>query len=159
MDKELFLQEYYYLEDKILKLEEILGTYDKDELWYRPRPNCSKELLQEQLLAMKKYMEILQKRAELEKIDLKILSYTWNNRQEFVLDESSVRKSSDGKIEYELLYNPDKNGKAEGIMYCQLGTYLRTHIGDIPEYSFGFADSIVTQVLEVLNKNEKSNAI
>ena len=60
--KKRFIAEYLELQDKYLKLVAMIYTeHDLD---------CPRELLCEQLDAMKTYMRILERRAEIEEIDL-----------------------------------------------------------------------------------------
>lgn len=60
--------EYHQLKIRCEKLEAMCKKYAAGELGFTP--NCSLELLQEQLSYMLRYKEILEARAEIEGIDL-----------------------------------------------------------------------------------------
>lgn len=66
--KDRFKAEYYQLKIRKDKLEEMTKKWDKGELNFTP--TCSREIYQEQLSAMSKYMSILEHRAELEGVEL-----------------------------------------------------------------------------------------
>ena len=66
--KDRFKAEYYQLVLRADGLEKILGKYKSGTLAFTP--NSSYELLYEQLVYMKNYIEVLEKRAELESIEL-----------------------------------------------------------------------------------------
>ena len=66
--KDRFRAEYYGLSEKIGKLQNMLEKYRSGTLDFKP--NCSYELLYEQLIFMKAYRDILIERAEIEDIDL-----------------------------------------------------------------------------------------
>ena len=63
--------EYHQLDIRIRKLEAMCEKYAAGELDFTP--NCSLELLQEQLGYMKQYRTILEERAEIEGIELEDL--------------------------------------------------------------------------------------
>lgn len=66
--KERFKAEYWQEKIRHDKLEEMLVKYDADKLDFTP--TCPIELLQEQLLIMKKRLYILKVRAQLEGVNL-----------------------------------------------------------------------------------------
>lgn len=66
--KDRFKAEYHQLVIRIGKLAGILSAWDVGELGFQPK--CSYGQLESQLCAMKIYAHILEKRAELEGIDL-----------------------------------------------------------------------------------------
>ena len=66
--KERFKAEYHQLAQRIIKLETMLDDWYWGRLDFKP--TCPKNLLQNQLYAMKIYRNILQERAELENINL-----------------------------------------------------------------------------------------
>lgn len=66
--KDRFKAEYYQLVLRADGLEKMLEKYKSGTLAFTP--NSSYELLYEQLVYMKNYMEVLEKRAELESIEL-----------------------------------------------------------------------------------------
>ena len=66
--KERFKAEYYQLNKRIQKLQNMLDKYKASTLGFTP--SCSYEMLYEQLVYMELYREILIKRAEIENIDL-----------------------------------------------------------------------------------------
>ena len=66
--KERFKAEFYQLKIRICKLDNMVSKYKLGELPFEP--NCSYDLLNGQLKAMELYMEYLEERAEIEKIEL-----------------------------------------------------------------------------------------
>lgn len=66
--KDRFKAEYYQLEYRIEKLEEMIQNWNKGLLSFTP--TCEKRWYTMQLYAMKQYLEILKLRAERENIDL-----------------------------------------------------------------------------------------
>lgn len=66
--KERFKAEYYQLKIRFDKLVAMVEKWDKGELNFVP--TCSRELYTRQLNAMKDYLDILEERAILEKVDL-----------------------------------------------------------------------------------------
>lgn len=72
--KERFRMEYAKLECRCEKLQKMLDNWDNLDF----TPRCTKELLQSQLNAMAKYLDILKFRADIEKIDLSCMEgYKW----------------------------------------------------------------------------------
>lgn len=67
--KERFKAEYYQLVIRKEKLEAMLEKYKAGTLPFTP--NCSYELLYEQVVYMKQYQRILEERARIENVDLK----------------------------------------------------------------------------------------
>ena len=67
--KERFKAEYYQLKIRVEKLTAMLNKYKAGELNFTP--SCSYETLFEQLICMKHYLSMLEKRAEIEGINLK----------------------------------------------------------------------------------------
>lgn len=65
---ERFKAEYYQLAIRITKLEAMLDKWKDGKLDFTP--SCSRETYLEQVDSMRKYLAILNKRAEEEKIDL-----------------------------------------------------------------------------------------
>ena len=66
--KERFKGEYYQLLIRIDALTGMLINWENNTLDFEPK--CSKETLEDQLLFMQGYMDILLLRAEIEEIDL-----------------------------------------------------------------------------------------
>ena len=66
--KERFKAEYYQLKIRICKLENSLLKYELGELPFKP--NCSYDLLNGQLKAMRLYQSYLIERAEIENIEI-----------------------------------------------------------------------------------------
>jgi len=67
--KERFKAEYYQLVIRKEKLEAMLEKYKAGTLPFTP--NCSYEILYEQVVYMKQYQRILEERARIENVDLK----------------------------------------------------------------------------------------
>lgn len=67
--KERFRAEYYQLVIRKEKLEAMLAKYKAGTLPFTP--NCSYEILYEQVVYMKQYQRILEERAWIENVDLK----------------------------------------------------------------------------------------
>lgn len=67
--KERFKAEYFQLVIRRGKLEAMLEKYKADTLPFTP--NCSYELLYEQVVYMKQYQRILEERARIENVELK----------------------------------------------------------------------------------------
>lgn len=65
-----FLAEYHQLNNRIAGLQRMLEGYKNGTL--NVTPNCSYEILNEQLACMKAYRHVLIKRAKIENIDLSI---------------------------------------------------------------------------------------
>ena len=66
--KDRFRAEYYQLEDRIIKLGNMLEKYKAGTLNFTP--SCSYELLSYQLQTMNAYKRVLEERAEIEGIEL-----------------------------------------------------------------------------------------
>ena len=66
--KERFKGEYFQLKIRIGKLESMLKKYKAGTLNFTP--STSYELLFEQLVYMKNYLQVLKKRAEIENINI-----------------------------------------------------------------------------------------
>ena len=66
--KDRFRAEYYQLEDRAIKLENMLEKYKAGTLNFTP--SCSYDLLNGQLKVMNLYLQYLIERAEIEGIDL-----------------------------------------------------------------------------------------
>ena len=66
--KDRFKAEYYQLEDRVIKLGNMLEKYKAETLNFTP--SCSYELLSYQLQTMNAYKRVLEERAEIEKIKL-----------------------------------------------------------------------------------------
>ena len=66
--KDRFRAEYYQLEDRIDKLENMLEKYKAGTLNFTP--SCSYDLLNSQLKAMNEYLKYLMIRADIEGIKL-----------------------------------------------------------------------------------------
>lgn len=64
--KDRFRAEYYQLEDRIIKLSNMLEKYKAGTLNFTP--SCSYELLSYQLQTMNAYKRVLEERAEIEGI-------------------------------------------------------------------------------------------
>ena len=67
--KERFKAEYFQLVIRKEKLEAMLEKYKAGTLPFMP--NCSYEILYEQVVYMKQYQRILEERARIESVDLK----------------------------------------------------------------------------------------
>ena len=63
-----FVNEYYELKDRCDKLGDMLKKYKNGELDFTPK--CSYELLHTQFIYMANYLCVLEKRAEIENIEL-----------------------------------------------------------------------------------------
>ena len=66
--KERFKAEYYQVKIRLEKLYEMLVRYDAGTLGFTP--DCSIQLLKDQLSIMRDYLYALQVRAEIENIEL-----------------------------------------------------------------------------------------
>ena len=66
--KDRFRAEYYQLEDRAIKLGNMLEKYKAGTLNFTP--SCSYELLSYQLQTMNAYKRVLEERAEIEGIEL-----------------------------------------------------------------------------------------
>ena len=66
--KDRFRAEYYQLEDRIIKLGNMLEKYKAGTLNFTP--SCSYDLLNSQLKAMNEYLKYLMIRADIEGIKL-----------------------------------------------------------------------------------------
>ena len=66
--KDRFKAEYYQLKIRICKLDNMLLKYELGELDFEP--NCSYDLLNGQLKAMRLYQSYLLERAEIENIEI-----------------------------------------------------------------------------------------
>ena len=66
--RERFKGEYCQLKIRIEKLEDMLRDYKAGTLPFKP--TCSYELLFEQLIYMKNYLQVLNQRAEIENINI-----------------------------------------------------------------------------------------
>lgn len=66
--KDRFKAEYYQLDNRITGLQNMLDKYKDGALKFVP--NCSYELLFEQLVYMENYRDILEERAKIENIEL-----------------------------------------------------------------------------------------
>lgn len=66
--KERFKAEYYQLAIRLTKLEAMLDKWKNGKLDFIP--TCSMETYNEQIVGMKKYLAVLNKRAEEENVDL-----------------------------------------------------------------------------------------
>ena len=66
--KDRFRAEYYQLEDRIIKLGNMLEKYKAGTLNFTP--SCSYELLSYQLQTMNAYKRVLEERAEIEGIEI-----------------------------------------------------------------------------------------
>lgn len=68
--KERFKAEYFQNFIRYQKLQNMTEKWDKGELTFKP--TCPRDIYDNQLEAMGKYLRILEKRAELENIDLSL---------------------------------------------------------------------------------------
>lgn len=66
--KERFKAEYYQLDIRIKKLADVVMKYEQGQLEFKP--DCSLELLQEQLYNMRRYRDCLEIRSNIENIEL-----------------------------------------------------------------------------------------
>lgn len=75
--RDRFKAEYIQLLIRTLKLQNMLVDYGKDF-----EPNCSYDMLHEQLVYMKNYLGVLVQRANIENIDLTVLEEEAENGAE-----------------------------------------------------------------------------
>lgn len=68
--KDRFVAEYQQLRIRYDKLSEMVSKYISGKLDFEPR--CSTALLKKQLVVMEEYLEVLQRRADIEDIPLSI---------------------------------------------------------------------------------------
>ena len=66
--KERFKAEYYQLSIRLNGLTSLLNKWENNMLDFEPK--CSKETLENQVIFMQGYMDILRLRAKIEEIDL-----------------------------------------------------------------------------------------
>ena len=66
--KERFKAEYEQLKIRYNKLDAMLTKWNKGELDFVP--TCPKDILEDQIIYMYNYLDILQRRAEIENIEL-----------------------------------------------------------------------------------------
>ena len=66
--KERFKAEYYQLSLRLYSLTSMLIKWENNMLDFEPK--CSKETLENQVIFMQGYLDILRLRAEIEEIDL-----------------------------------------------------------------------------------------
>lgn len=66
--KDRFKAEYYQLEYRYLRLKQMLDDWGNDRLTFTP--TCDKEIYMQQINAMSEYINILQKRASVENVEL-----------------------------------------------------------------------------------------
>ena len=66
--KERFKAEYYQLSVRLYSLTSMLFKWERNMLDFEPK--CSKETLENQVIFMKGYLDILRLRAEIEEIEL-----------------------------------------------------------------------------------------
>lgn len=66
--KERFKGEYYQVKIRFEKLNIMIGKYETGTLDFTPK--CSLPILKNQLTIMKQYIKILERRAEIERIEL-----------------------------------------------------------------------------------------
>lgn len=74
--KDRFKAEYIQLLIRTLNLQHMLVNYGKDF-----EPNCSYDILHEQLVYMKNYLNVLIQRANIENIDLTVLEEEENGAE------------------------------------------------------------------------------
>ena len=65
-----FKAEYWQLKIRLDKLKDMIAKYKANELTFQT--DCSIELLEEQALAMQNYLELLEARADIERIKLDV---------------------------------------------------------------------------------------
>ena len=68
--KERFAAEYYQLETRFLKLRDMVLKWDNGTLNFTP--TCPRDIYEEQLDAMSRYLVILIERARMENVELEI---------------------------------------------------------------------------------------
>lgn len=68
--KERFRAEYYQTKIRFDKLVNMLEHWNSGELNFKP--TCSKRVFERQARAMKEYLELLEERAEIEKLKLRL---------------------------------------------------------------------------------------
>lgn len=66
--KDRFIAEYYQLSERLTKLGAMLRLYAVDELSFEP--SCPFDLLRDQYITMRHYLDILKERASIEHINL-----------------------------------------------------------------------------------------
>lgn len=74
--KDRFKAEYVQLLLRTLMLQQMLVNYGKDF-----EPNCSYDMLHEQLVYMKNYLNVLIQRANIENVDLTVLEEEENETE------------------------------------------------------------------------------
>jgi hypothetical protein len=70
--KRRFMAEYWQLSIRYNKLKKMLEMWDSDELY--PQPKCKRWIITAQLKTMEDYKGILESRAQIEGIDLTIMT-------------------------------------------------------------------------------------
>lgn len=68
--RERFLAEYFQTKIRLEKLKIMVNAYEKNLLSFKPI--CPLSILRDQMEAMEEYLNVLERRAEVEKIDLPI---------------------------------------------------------------------------------------
>lgn len=66
--KERFKAEYFQLAIRLQKLRDMVEKWDAGTLNFEP--TCPREMYDKQLMAMSQYLDVLEKRAEIEGIEL-----------------------------------------------------------------------------------------
>lgn len=66
--KERFRAEYFQTKIRFDKLRKMVGAWDSGNLNFTP--TCSRSIYDKQLAHMRKYLDILEERAKIEKVDL-----------------------------------------------------------------------------------------
>ena len=66
--KDRFKAEYYQLEYRLIRLNEMVEKWDNGMLPFKP--TVDRECYDRQIKAMQDYLNVLQERAEIEKVDL-----------------------------------------------------------------------------------------
>ena len=91
--KDRFCAEYWQLEARIESLSSMLQKWEDGELNFSP--SCSKELLENQLCYMSKYLDILKERAKIEHINLEkhIDKYADTEHQKILIFENNITKN------------------------------------------------------------------
>lgn len=91
--KDRFCAEYWQLEARVESLSIMLQKWENGELEFSP--NCSKDLLENQLCCMSKYLDILKERAKIEHINLEkhIDKYANTEHQEILVFEDNTIKN------------------------------------------------------------------
>lgn len=120
--KDRFCAEYWQLESRVESLSIMLQKWEDGELNFSP--SCSKDLLEEQLCCMSKYLDILKERAKIEHINL----------------ESYVDKYSDTGHQEILVFEDGHTKTIPFCSYCGERSKINTVYDHRDEYKYYYCD-------------------